>query len=80
MTLAFQAVKTDIAKIGLQVNDRKCELITSDNDAVQQFQFIASEVIVVEPNDAVPLGAAVGGEQSVDCIFDDEVDRVTVSW
>jgi hypothetical protein len=69
MTLAFQAIKTEGAKIGLQVNEKKCELITSDSDVVQQFQFIAPEVIVVEPNDAVLLAAPVGGEQSVDCIL-----------
>jgi len=50
---AFNTIRIEGAKIGLHVNERKCELITNDVYAIRRFQSIASDVIIVEPSAAI---------------------------
>ena len=73
---AFEYVRTEGAKIGLLVNERKCELITNDASVIQRFQSIAPGVIIVEPATAILLGAPVGGEQSVDLILEKKLSEL----
>jgi hypothetical protein len=71
---AFEYTRTEGAKIGLLVNERKCELITNDASVIQRFQSIAPGVNIVDPAVAILLGAPVGGEQSVDLILEKKLD------
>ena len=59
---AFETIRTEGAKIGLRVNEKKCELLTSDCTVIERFQSIAPDVIIVDPADptAILLGAPVG--------------------
>jgi hypothetical protein len=71
---AFEYTRTEGAKIGLLVNERKCELITNDASVIQRFQSIAPGVNIVDPAVAILLGAPVGGEQSVDLILEKKLN------
>ena len=73
---AFVYIKTEGAKIGLLVNERKCELLTNDASAIQRFQSIAPTVIIVDLATVTLLGAPVGGEQSVDLILDKKLSEL----
>jgi hypothetical protein len=73
---AFSTIKIEGAKIGLLVNERKCELITKDACAIQRFQSIAPDVIIVEPSTAILLGAPVGGEQSIDLVLENKLTEL----
>ena len=64
------------AEIGLHVNDSKCELITGDDDVIQQSQSVTPDVIVVDPNTADLLCAPVGTEQSVDCVLEKKLSEL----
>jgi len=76
LMLAFQTLKREAVKMGLDVNERKCELITADLSVVQRFQSIAPDIIIVHPDAAVLLGAPVGGQQSVDLVLEKNLSEL----
>jgi hypothetical protein len=77
LMVAFQTLKAEAAKIGLHVNEKKCELILNDASVIQQFQMIAPNIIIVDPAMAVLLGAPVGGQQSIDMVLERKLKELT---
>jgi len=76
LMLAFQTLKKEAAVIGLHVNEKKCELITADQQAIQQFKSIAPDIVIVDPAAAVLLGAPVGSQQSVDLVLENKLTEL----
>jgi len=61
LMLAFLSLKNEAVKIGLHVNVKRCELTTADRSVIHKFLYIAPEIVIVDPDAAVLLGAPVGG-------------------
>ena len=76
LIVAFQTLKTEAAKIGLHVNEKKCELIANDDSVIRRFQTVAPDIIIVDPATAVLLGAPVGGQQSVDLVLENKLGEL----
>lgn len=76
LMLAFLSLKSEAAKIGLHVNVKKCELITTDQSVIHKFLSIAPDIVVVDPDAAVLLGAPVGGQQSVDQLLEKKLTEL----
>lgn len=55
----FEIITKSFHKIGLEVNERKCVLITEDDRAVSLFCRILSSIIIVKPQSAYLLGAPI---------------------
>ena len=76
LMVAFQTLKTEAAKIGLHVNEKKCELIANDDSVIRRFQTVAPDIIIVDPATAVLLGAPVGGQQSIDLVLENKLGEL----
>jgi hypothetical protein len=61
----FDMIVNQSKSLGLTVSTSKCELITDNDELVQQFRLVASDIKHVKTSAAMLLGAPVGGEQSV---------------
>ena len=62
----FQMLNNERRKLGLVVDVAKCEIITDDDEVLQKFRTIASDIKHVKTATAMLLDAPIGGEQSVD--------------
>ena len=76
LMLAFVSLQSEAAKIGLHINEKKCELISADQSVIQQFQSIAPDIAIVDPNGAILLGAPVGGQLSVDQMLEKKLTEL----
>ena len=67
------AVKCAGSRVGLQLNDAKCEIITDDTTVLHRIRDIAPAVKHISCNKAVLLGAPVGGASSVDDVLNEKL-------
>jgi hypothetical protein len=61
----FDMIVNQSKSLGLTVSTSKCELITDNDELVQQFRLVAPDIKHVKTSAAMLLRAPVGGEQSV---------------
>jgi hypothetical protein len=61
----FEMIVNQSKSLGLTVSTSKCELITDNDEVVQQFRLVAPDIKHVKTSAAMLLGAPIGGEQRV---------------
>ena len=71
----FKMIQVEGEKLGLLVNEAKCEIITDDQQVVSSFRFrqiapIAPTIKHVNSSSAMLLGAAIGGTESMDSVLE----------
>ena len=77
----FQFIIEEAAKIGLQVNGGKCEIISLTDDHLmsldihQRFSELAPGIKLLEKHEAQLLGTALFPE-GVDCVFEHKVEQL----
>jgi len=76
LMVAFRTIKAEGEKIGLRVNDAKCELICNNSEESSRFLAEFPHVNVVDPETAILLGAPIGGEQSVDLVLENKLQEL----
>ena len=59
-------VEREGQELGLFLNTAKCEVITNDVSVVAHFRDLAPDIVHVEPQSAVLLGAPIGGDHATD--------------
>jgi hydroxymethylpyrimidine/phosphomethylpyrimidine kinase len=79
LTVAFNTLKMEAAKIGLHFNEKKCELIANDDSVIQRFQTVAPDIIIVDPATAVLPTTPVGEQQSVDLVLENMLWKLNCS-
>lgn len=62
-------IKTDGQKIGMKLNESKCELITPDEEVIKTVRLTLPSVNCVKPRDAIVLGAPVGGSGAINSVL-----------
>jgi hypothetical protein len=70
----FEIITKSFHKIGLEVNERKCVLITEDDRAVSLFCRILSSIIIVKPQSAYLLGAPIDDIVNADFALKTKLD------
>jgi hypothetical protein len=66
LLIDFDVIVNESKNIGLIISTSKCELITDDEEIVQQFRTVAPDITHVQTSAAMLLGAPVGDEHSMD--------------
>jgi hypothetical protein len=74
----FELVKREGPRLGLILNERKCEIITDDLDVMARFRQIAPNIMHVLRDDAVLLGAPVGGNAAIESVLQENCQNSSV--
>jgi hypothetical protein len=61
----FDMIVNESKNLGLTVSTSKCELITDNDQMVQQFRVVAPDIKHVKTSAAILLDAPIGDKQSV---------------
>ena len=69
LLLDLETVRTAGRKIGLLLNDGKCEIVTDDANVVTQIRAVLPAIHHVPCNESILLGAPIGDETSVDAVL-----------
>ena len=72
----FQMLLEEGSKLGLTINAAKCEIITDDVEVVQKLKAIAPAIKHISTASAMLLGAAIGGDHSVDEVLEAKLQEL----
>jgi hypothetical protein len=65
----ISTIQVEGPQIGLVLNDKKCEIVTSDPDIVSSIRRLLPAAIHIDPSDCTVLGAPVGGTRATDAVL-----------
>ena len=69
LLLDLETVRRAGRRIGLLLNDGKCEIVTDDANVVSEIRAVLPAIRHVPCNESILLGAPIGDETSVDAIL-----------
>ena len=72
----FRMLMVEGSKLGLVVNDAKCEVITDDDEVMKKFKDVAPDIKQVNMSSAMLLGAPIGNEDSVEEVLDGKLKEL----
>ena len=78
--LSVRRIKDGAARIGLELNENKCEAVSGDGDFIAAVRSMLPECAVVAPTECVLLGAAVGDEAVSSSIGKRESALARAGW
>ena len=69
LLLDLETVRRSGRRIGLLLNEGKCEIVTDDADVVSEIRAVLPAIRHVPCNESILLGAPIGDDTSVDAIL-----------
>jgi hypothetical protein len=71
----YETVRRVGKKLGLMLNEQKCELITDDPDVITRFRSVAPTILHISTCDATLLGAPIGSEAGVETMLSRKISE-----